>query len=89
MNTADYVDSLVVQWKAEGMDPALIVWNTALACVGWAYVFGAWGAYCTVAERKKRYSDAHPDHQDEVQGVRRRHLYRLPVVPGRKAHPVL
>ena len=60
MNSADYVDALVIRWKDEGKDPAWIVWNAALACEGWAYVFGAWGAYCTVSERKKRYSDAHP-----------------------------
>lgn len=30
------------------------------ACVDWPYVFGAWGAKCAPAERKKRASDAHP-----------------------------
>lgn len=60
MNSAKQVDALVNQWKAEGKSSTYIVWNTALECVGWPYVFGAWGAECTVAERKKRYRDAHP-----------------------------
>ena len=59
MNTAKQVDELIKQWTAEGKSKTEIAWNTALACVGWPYVFGAWGALCTVAERKKRYRDAH------------------------------
>lgn len=59
MNTANQVDLLVAQLTAEGRTKADIVWQTALACVGWPYVFGAWGAYCSPSERHKRYSDAH------------------------------
>lgn len=60
MNSAKYVDQLIEQMKAEAVDVRNIAWQTALACVGWPYVFGAWGAECTVAERHKRYRDAHP-----------------------------
>lgn len=60
MYAADQVDQMIAQWKAEGMPKDQIVLNAAKACEGWPYVFGAWGAYCTVAERKKRYRDAHP-----------------------------
>ena len=60
MNTANQVDLLVAQLTAEGRTKADIVWQTALACVGWPYVFGAWGAYCTPNERHKRYNDSHP-----------------------------
>ena len=42
MNTANQVDLLVAQLTAEGRTKADIVWQTALACVGWPYVFGAW-----------------------------------------------
>lgn len=65
MNTAKAVDELLDIYResvANGFMPlSEACWNTALACVGWAYVFGAWGAECTVAERKKRYK-AHPSH---------------------------
>ena len=60
MNTAEYVDSLITTQKAEGRTGQEIAWNAALACVGWPYVFGARGEYCTVATRKKYYRDDHP-----------------------------
>jgi len=55
MNTAKSVDALIEQWKAEGRSKTYIVWNAALACVGWSYVYSAWGAECTPSERRKRY----------------------------------
>lgn len=55
MNTAAYVDNLIAQQKAAGTAPQQIAWNAALACVGWSYVYSAWGAECTPAERRKRY----------------------------------
>ena len=60
MNAAEYVDSLITTQKAEGRSGQEIAWNAALACVGWPYVFGARGEYCTVATRKKYYRDDHP-----------------------------
>lgn len=60
MNTADYVGNLIESQKAEGRPGQEIAWNAALACVGWPYVYGARGEYCTVANRKKYYRDAHP-----------------------------
>lgn len=67
MNTANQVDVLVNEWISEGMAKDMIVWNTAKACVEWPYVFGAWGAYCTPAERRKRYSDKHPTIKTKCQ----------------------
>ena len=60
MNSADYVAQLITDQKAAGTDPQRICWNAALACVGWAYVFGARGELCTPANRRARYSDEHP-----------------------------
>lgn len=60
MNTADFVDNLITTQKAEGRPGQEIAWNAALACVGWPYVYGARGEYCTVANRKKYYRDDHP-----------------------------
>ena len=60
MNTANYVAGEIEAMKAAGTPIGSAVWATARLCEGWPYVYGAWGAYCTVAERKKRYSDAHP-----------------------------
>lgn len=60
MNTAEYVDKLIAEQKAAGTDPQLIAWKAALACVGWPYIFGDRGEYCTPAHRRARASDAHP-----------------------------
>lgn len=59
MNSAQYVSNLLDQLKKQGMALMLIAWKIALACVGWAYVFGARGQYCTPANRRARYSSAH------------------------------
>jgi len=56
MKTADQVDADIRKWKAEGRSKAYIVWNAAMDCIGWSYVYSAWGAYCTPAERRKRYN---------------------------------
>ena len=54
MNSADYVSKLIEQLKAGGVPLSDAAWQTALACVGWPYVFGAWGAECTLKERQYR-----------------------------------
>lgn len=60
MNNADYVDALISDQKAQGTPLQTVAWNAALACVGWPYVFGARGQYCTPANRRARYRDDHP-----------------------------
>ena len=59
MNSAQYVSNLLDELKKAGTALMVIAWKIALACVGWAYVFGARGQYCTPANRRARYSDAH------------------------------
>lgn len=56
MNTAKQVDALIAQWKAEGAGKAAFVVRLANACLGWAYVFGARGEYCTPANRRSFYN---------------------------------
>ena len=60
MNTANQVSALIEQLKASGVPLSDAAWETALACVGWPYVFGAWGEFCTPANRKRRASEEHP-----------------------------
>ena len=59
MNTAKYVEGLIGELKDKikfsGLSLSEACWQTALACIGWPYVFGAWGAECTIGERKQRY----------------------------------
>ena len=60
MKTAEHVTIDIEQWKAEGIPLSDAVWNTALDCVGWGYVFGAWGEECTPNNRKRRAREDHP-----------------------------
>ena len=60
MNTAQYVASLIDQWKASGAEAWRIAWSAALLCVDWPYVFGAWGEFCTPVNRKRRAREDHP-----------------------------
>lgn len=60
MNSAEYVSKLIADQKAQGLPLQNVAWNAALACVGWAYVFGARWQYCTPANRRARYSAEHP-----------------------------
>ena len=60
MNSAKYVSGKLEEMKQSGEPLQSVAWQLGLLCVGWAYVFGARGEYCTPAERRARYSDAHP-----------------------------
>lgn len=59
MNTANYVDALIADLKIQvangGIPLSDACWQTALACQGWSYVYSAWEALCTPAERRKRF----------------------------------
>lgn len=70
MNSANRVDELIREWTAAGLSKSEIAWNTAMACLGWPYVFGSWGAYCTTAERRKRYRADHPTIYSKCQVLR-------------------
>lgn len=60
MNNLDQVAALIKQFEAEGMPKPDSVRQIALACLGWPYVFGAWGEQCTPANRKRRARSDHP-----------------------------
>ena len=63
MKTAKQVDELITELKASGIPLAEAAWKVALACVGWPYIFGDRGQYCTPAHRRAAYAskgDAHP-----------------------------
>lgn len=60
MNSAKYVDEHVAVLKSSGIPYSEAAWQTALLLVGWAYVFGARGQYCTPANRRSLYKDEHP-----------------------------
>ena len=52
MNSADYVSELTNKLKNQGVPLSDVAWQTALACVGWPYVYGASGQECKPSNRK-------------------------------------
>ena len=60
MNNLEQVEGIRAQLEAEGAPKPESVRQIALACLGWPYVFGAWGEECTPANRKRRVRDDHP-----------------------------
>ena len=62
MNSADYVDNLIAELKQSGKSLSEVSFEVAKACVGWAYVFGAKGQYCTPSYRRSAYK-SHSDHE--------------------------
>ena len=53
MRTADEVAKLIDKWKSEGRTKPEIITMTSEATLGWPYVWGAAGQYCTAAYRKQ------------------------------------
>ena len=52
MNSAEYVDKQITKLKNKGIPLSEAAWKAALLCVGWPYIFGDRGEYCTPAKRK-------------------------------------
>ena len=63
MDTANRVEEMIVNYKqliADGkISKSEAGFEIALACVGWAYVFAAYGEFCDPSNRRSRYN---PDH---------------------------
>ncbi len=56
MNTAAYVDEQIAILKTSGIPLSDAAWQAALLTVGWPYVFGDRGQYCTPANRRTAYN---------------------------------
>ena len=62
MNNAEYVAEMIKDMKEAEAKPHEIAWETARACVGWGYVFGARGQECTPAYRRSAYNSHGDEH---------------------------
>lgn len=56
MKSAAEVTSLIAEVKKAGLPASEACWKVALACVGWSYVFAAYGDYCDPSNRRSRYN---------------------------------
>lgn len=60
MNNLEQVEALRQQMLTEGTPRPDMIRQLALACLGWPYVFGAWGEKCSPEARKRRARAEHP-----------------------------
>lgn len=60
MMNRDQVETIRQQLLADGAPKPEIIRQLAVDCLGWPYVFGAWGEECTPAGRKRRARSDHP-----------------------------
>ena len=60
MQNREQVQALLDSLKEAGTPAPEIIRQLAPACLGWPYVFGAWGEECTPANRRKRVQEDHP-----------------------------
>ena len=60
MNSAEYVDQKIKEIKESGIPLSDAAWEAAELCIGWPYIFGDRGQYCTPGQRRSVYN-SHPD----------------------------
>lgn len=56
MNTAAYVDEQIQKLKSSGIPLSDAAWKASLLCVGWPYIYGDRGEYCTPSKRQAVYN---------------------------------
>lgn len=67
MNSAAQVNAQIEALKNGGIPLSDAAWEAALLTVGWPYVYGGRGEKCTPANRRARYSAAHPTIKTKCQ----------------------
>ena len=70
MNTAAKVEQLLTEWKGQGFTDSELCVKLAEACLGFPYIFGDRGSYCTPSHRQAVYNKA-PDKK-EYQNVKKK-----------------
>lgn len=80
MYTAAKVDALLEQLKSRGASKAEIVRALSAACLGWPYVFGAWGCLCTPENRRTYASRCRAKHADYADKI----VKACPVLSGKQ-----
>jgi len=71
MYTAKQVDAMITGWVQRGDDKKTLAKEIAEACLGWSYVFGARGEYCTPANRRS-YADRSTCPEVEANSIRKK-----------------
>ena len=61
------IDQVKQEMAQEKISVSMACWRAALSCVGWAYVYAAYGEYCEPSNRRSRYRDSHPTIKSKCQ----------------------
>lgn len=67
MYSAEYVEQKIKEIKQSGKILADQVWEAALLCVGWPYIFGDRGQYCTPSHRESKNLGKYPTIRTKCQ----------------------
>jgi len=62
MYTAKQAEDKIQELKTSGIPLAEAAWKAALLCVGWPYIFGDRGQYCTPEHRRAAYNARGAEH---------------------------
>ena len=73
MYTAAQVDAMLASWT--NLEKPTVVVNLANACIGWPYVFGGRGEYCTPSNRGARVSASYPTIKSKCQVLMKTNAY--------------
>lgn len=71
MNSAQTVTNKINNWKAEGHSKVELLALIAEACLGWPYVWGGYGQYCTPSNRRA-YADRSSCPSGEAAEIRKK-----------------
>ena len=80
MNNFKQVENLIAEWKASGLSASEIICKTAEACLGWPYVWGAYGQKCTPSHRRA-YAARSACPAGEAEQIRK----KCPVCSGKQS----
>lgn len=67
MNSARDLKEKIDLLKTQDIPLSEKIWQAALVCIGWPYVYGAWGEECNPEKRGRRVSSKHPKTKEKCQ----------------------
>ena len=80
MKTYTQVAALIANWKLSGMSKSNLIRNLAEACLGWPYVWGGYGQFCS-PENRRAYADRGACSSAEAEQIRK----KCPVLSGKQS----
>lgn len=80
MKTYTQVSALIANWKLSGMSKSNLIRYLAEACLGWPYVWGGYGQFCS-PENRRAYADRSACSSAEAEQIRK----KCPVLSGKQS----